>query len=146
MAVKITLGNPSRVTKEQVVLNDSKLKFPRILYQRLGSLVKNRTLLDDYNNGRLPLEYVELLEQLNVYHAEKYYNSENNTPEYIKELDVYLGSLGITEEYHYSKDTNNGELWLTVTSQSEYRILMDELEPNPEVYLVDGDEPIIFYT
>lgn len=139
MAIKVKLGNSSSVTGPNTSVSvDNRLKFPRIVYQRLGSLANNKTLLEDYNNGTLPEDLVDILEKLNVYHNEKYYISTTTTDDSIKLLDEYLGSLGNTETYPYEKDSVNIGEWIDIEAQPTYRVLHDSGD-----ILVDGDEILI---
>jgi len=149
MAIKVTLRNPSRVTirspKEDVV---DEAKFDRTFYQYLGSLVKNKTLLDDYNDNKLPLEYRRFLDEMNTLYMK--FNYPELTQDLvvkpgIVELDQYLGELGLTEEYPYSKDTINIPNWLTLTPQEEHRQLVDESDMT---YLVDSRDNtrLVYYT
>ena len=147
MAIKVTLTNPSRVTKDlSSIRSDSTLGISRHLYQLLGSLVGGRILSTAYNDGTLPKEYIKLLDDLNILHLVKNYPELSEgliVPEGIAELDEYLGSLGVSEDYSYSLDTVNIPAWLDVGSQSEYRVLMDTSD---NTYLVDGSEILVAYT
>jgi len=61
----------------------------------------------------------------------------NNTPqptESIIATNEYLGDLGNVVEYSYSKDFVNIAPWVDHSSQSEYRILVDDTD---NTYLVD---------
>ena len=149
MAIKVTLSNPSRVTK-RVPVEDvvGEAKFDRAFYQYLGSLVKNKELLQDYTDNKIPLEYRRMLDEMNELYLKMYYpilGADIVVKPGIEELDLYLGSLGITEDYPYSKDTINIPAWLQTTSQTEYRILVDE---DDNTFLTDsgGTEVLVAYT
>lgn len=128
MAVFVKLTNSSstfaRIEADTPI--EDKLKLSRVLYQHLGSLVKNRELTQDITN---PNEFNRLLNLLNEY-AETITDptfQENDTV--ISEIDEYLGSLGVTEDYPYAKDAQSIPLWVDSTSQ----------EPTRDLYVyVDG--------
>ncbi len=149
MAVKITLSNASQITLREPTLNeDNNIKFSRIFYQYLGSLVKNKTLLDDYDNNKLPLEYRRFLDEMNVLYMK--FNYPELTQDLVVksgiiELDQYLGELGLTEKYPYSKDAIDIPSWLKAEAQEEYRQLVDEADMT---YLVDStdDTRLVYYT
>lgn len=104
MPIKITLTNSSRVTRKEPISINGKLIFPRHIYQRLSSLVANKTILADYEAGTLPKEYMEFLDELNKINT-------GNATDAINELNVYLGALGTTETYPYEKDGINISPW-----------------------------------
>ena len=138
MAVKIILSNASQVTSREPTLDeDNNVKFSRMFYQHLGSLVKNKTLLDDYNSGKLAPEYVRFLNDMNDLFLKRNYPllaTDIVLEEAVTATDEYLGDLGITQDYHYSKDAVNIPAWIDSYRQSEYRILMDTSD---NTYLVD---------
>lgn len=115
MALKVTLSNPSRSTKKEIVVGANALKFPRDIYQKLGSLALNKTLLDDYTNGRLSPEYVKFLDEMNELLTTGIASEE------IVALDKYLGDLGSLEEYPYQKDAVNIRVWFTSEGSSAVR-------------------------
>ncbi len=149
MAYKVTLGNPSRTTQRKPDSDiDGELKFDRIIYQSLGSLVQNKKLLELYDENKIPLSYRRTLDELNdLYLKTNYPELATNiiVKEGIVSLDSYLGSLGIDVDYPYSKDIKNIPVWLDITFQSEYRILVDESD---NTYLTDGGgtEVLVVYT
>jgi len=160
MAFRVRLGNPSKTTRKNVTLKEqpsvpeeTSIKMSRIIYQNLGSLAKNKTILEDYENGRLSDEMVDLLNEMNLIYLHKFYDLSESTPipeasNEVKELDRYLGTLGLTDDYRYSKDKFAMNDFLTYTTQAEVRYLaeIDDDDTNPEVVLVDGDEVLVIYT
>ncbi len=105
--MKVSLRNPSRVTSGITTHNtsDNKVYLDRSIYQRLGSLLKNKTILDDYNNGRLPKEFVKFLDIMNEI-------NEGTAETEVIALDELLGSFGENIDYSYSKDFMNIANWL----------------------------------
>ena len=149
MAIKVTLRNPSRVTirspKEDVV---DEAKFDRTFYQYLGSLVKAKTLVEDYNNNKLPLEYRRFLDDMNTLYLKKNYpvlGVDLKVKPGIEKLDEYLGSLGLMEDYPYSKDAVNIPAWLQIDSQPEYRVLVD-MADNTYLTTNNNTELLAVYT
>jgi len=142
MAYKVTLKNPSKTTgKDPGLKNEASIDKPevymsRMTYQLLGSLFKNKTIFKDYNDGKLTKEYVRILDDLNDLHNSIYYpdlvvkEPTNET----RALDEYLGSLGIDEEYPYSKDRVNIEQWLDDSLATPMRVIFDE---DDDTYLYD---------
>ena len=139
--IKVKLTNPSNVTKKDVTLDaDNSIVMSRSIYQNLGSLIKNKTILDDYNNGRLPTEYVRFLDDMNDLFLKLNYPDlavDLVVEEEIPAVDEYLGDLGISETYYYSKDTVDIPPWVITGAQGEYRILFDESDTT---YLVDPSD------
>ena len=141
MAIKVTLRNPSQITSKVVSSATGKLILNRSIYQRLGSLTNNKTILDDYNNGRLPEEFVRFLDRMDTISDDTIISD----PEILL-LDEYLGSLGVTVEYFYSKDTVDIPQWIAdFGTQTEYRILVDESD-NTYLTTNSGSEILIAYT
>ena len=147
--IHVKLTNPSKITKKDTTLDsDSNVVLARSIYQNLGSLIKNTTILDDYNNGRLPQEYKRFLDEMNDLFIKLNYpelGKDIVVKEGIAETDEYLGDLGIIQEYFYSKDTVNIPAWLAIDSQTEYRILVDESDNTHLVDLSD-DTVLVYYT
>lgn len=114
MAIKITLTNSARITRKTPISNDGKLIFPRHIYQRLSSLIANKTILADYNAGTLPKEYIDFLDELNKV-------STGNATEAINDLNMYLGTLGVTNEYPYNKDTVDIPVWFQAEGSTPIR-------------------------
>jgi len=131
MAIKVTLTNSARITRSTPIFNGNKLTFPRHIYQRLSSLVNNKTILADYTAGTLPKEYIAFLDELNKV------NTDDETAA-INELNLYLGSLGLTEEYPYGKDIVNITPWFEAESTSHIRNIV-----YGEYNIVNGEDNII---
>jgi len=151
MAIRVRLTNKSQVTKKQSEQSsqpstDNTLIMSRALYQRLGSLVANKTILDDYNNGKLPKEYVEFLDACeDINFNQSFPDAAQRTVEpNWSLLDEYLGDLGTISEYAYSKDLVNIPEWLSSTEQSEYRVLMDTSD-NTHLTDSSGAEILVSY-
>jgi len=144
--VKVVLGNPAQITRRSPQLRGvDSISMSRSIYQKLGSLVKNKTLVDDYNNGNLPSEYIRIVDELNNLFLKKNYPGIHGgleIEEGIEELDEYLGSLGNTQVYSYSKDFVNIAPWIDPEVATAVRILTDESD---NTYLVDGNEVLVQY-
>ncbi len=154
MAVKIVkLSNTSRVTRRTATVeSDGKLGMSRELYQKLGSLVQNKTISEDYMNGRLSPDYVRILDDLNNLLLHQSYGGISivDLPPlapYIEELDRYLGSLGLEATYHYAKDSNKIPVWLDSAERAEVRYLTETtISGQPfDFVLMDGDEILVSY-
>jgi len=149
MAIKVTLSNASQVTRRTPTVQPTGMvKMSRATYQKLGSLIKNKTITTQYENNELAGEYKRVLDELNDLYL-KY-----NYPELAKgiaikdgivELDEYLGSLGIDTDYPYTKDTLDIPTWLESTDQTEYRILVDNTD-NTYLTTNNGAEVLVVYT
>ena len=148
MGIKVTLGNAAKVTRRTPLVTDKEttepsLKIDRRTYQYLGSLVKNKTLLENYLNGTLPREYIKLLDELNVlYENNKGLSDPQPVAEGVEELDAYLGSLGVTDTYPYEKDIQNISAWMQIEDRAPYRVLTDTTD---NTYLVDGTSEVLVY-
>jgi len=153
MAYKITLGNPSRVTrrtpdaKEEDGGATHKININRSTYQYLGSLVKNKKLLELYNNNQIPNEYRRVLDELNDLFIKVNYPSlglDIVVEPGIVELDEWLGNLGIIQEYPYNKDSVDIPVWIPSEALTEVRVLIDKSD---NTYLTDssGTEVLVRY-
>ena len=89
------------------------IRMSRIIYQNLGSLVKNRSITreDDYNN-----EFQKIMNILD--------DSNLEPGSVIDSVDTYLGSLGVSEDYPYAKDINDIPAWIDVLGVTEIRNLV----------------------
>jgi len=146
--IKVKLQNPSRLTRSNVKKGDTaSLILSRAIYQRLGSLEGNKDISEDYSNEAIPAEFRRLLDVFDDIQFNKSFPEalQRDVPAEFTDLDIYLGSLGVTEEYHYGKDFVNITPWLDAEAQSEYRVLMDESD---NTYLTDsnGTEVLVYYT
>jgi len=128
MAVKITLTNPS-VPKDFLTSTkeDHTSRMSRSIYQHLGSLAKNKKILEDYQNNTIPLElrtlfdkFAELSDLVNTDA-----NARATFDQEILNLDEYLGSLGMGTEYIYDKDRVDIEAWVDVNTQDISRLVVD---------------------
>ena len=147
MPIKVRLSNAARITKREPTATSS-INMSRLTYQNLGSLVKNKQLTSLYNAGELPGEYIRVLDELNNLFLKMNYPLLHGglvIADGIVELDEYLGSLGISEEYPYSKDAIDISPWVTIEAQTEYRILVDESD-NTYLTTSNGAEVLVTYT
>ena len=135
MPIKVRLSNAARVTKREPTAT-STTNISRLTYQNLGSLIKNRRLIErDINgniigglfiDGDLPGEYIRLLDELNNLYLSRNYpllHGQLVIADGIVELDEYLGTLGVGEDYPYSKDAVNIPAWVTATDRAPVRVL-----------------------
>ena len=121
MAIQVVLTNRSQETGNLTsVGSDDKVRVSRSVYQGLRSLAKNKTISDDYTNGKLPIELVDLYEKFNQINSGETIDIE------IHKLDEYLGSLGISQDYEYTKDTLYIEPWVEYTDQLPSRNVVDD--------------------
>ena len=159
MAIKVTLVNKSQITSNEVsVVSDDTLSLSRAIYQTLGSLVfnKNCMTVDELGSktidwSKFTGEYKEFVTDMNNLWQHTFYPElaiANGVPmptEAIIKANEYLGSLGVTEEYFYSKDAKTIPLWIDIEKQFEYRVLTDHTD---NTYLTDsnGTEVLVYYT
>jgi len=153
MAIKVRLTNKSQGTKPGVdsftgSKLDDNILLDRNIYQRLSSLTKNKNILAEYNAGTLPPAYVEFLDRMDTLLIALNSNEPNTqiADSDILIINAYLGSLGETEQYAYSKDWVQVKDWIAIgIPQTEYRVLVDESD---NTYLTDsnGTEVLIEYT
>lgn len=123
---RITLTNKSQVTRKTVSQGTGdKLLLSRGVYQYLGSLKNCKNIVYDYDNGNIPGEIKEFIDRM----SEIYDGTASSD---IVAIDEYLGSLGETEHYPYSKDATNIPAWVGIGDRVQTR------------YLVDGDNVIMF--
>jgi hypothetical protein len=121
MALIVKLKNPSQVTTDLASTpSGNTLSLNRSVYQRLSSLIKNKTLLEDYNSGNLPVEFKDFLDQIETV------NTGTATSTTLV-LNEYLGSLGVDSVYPYSKDVNDIADWLDINRVESFRLLKDSL-------------------
>lgn len=146
MAIKISLSGPSKVTTRTPDVNDGVLGMSRLTYQMLGSLVQNKNLTALYDSGALPKEYMRTLDDLNdLYLKNNYPATYSNLviKSGIVELNEYLGSLGLSETYPYSKDIVNIPAWVGIEAKPVYRYIIDTSD---DTILMDGDQVLVVYT
>ena len=149
--IKVKLTNPSRITKktatnDDVQVGDGNIRMARSIYQRLGSLVLCKKILDDYENDKLPGEFKDFLDAFDDITFNKSFPDE---PQRDIEynwllLDEYLGNLGSVQEYEYSKDIVNIPAWSSTVKQSEYRVLVDTSD-NTYLTTNGGTEVLVSY-
>ena len=136
MAYKISLTNSSRVTTRLGHVaehEEGKVMLSRYIYQTLGSLMKNKTILDDYNNDRLSPEYVKFLEKMDAVNLGIADTDALAT-------DEVLGDLGEILDYSYSKDWIDVPAWLgDFDEYFGYRNITSD-----GVNLVSGDQNITY--
>ncbi|RLA71152.1 MAG: hypothetical protein DRG30_08715 [Epsilonproteobacteria bacterium] len=117
MAVQVRLGNKSQPVENLggIGVNSSDTLVSRMLYQHLGSLVNNKQLKQNYYAGKIPTELVDLYDK---------FSASVRTADIIA-IDKYLSTLGITEEYFYSKDTHDIEPWIITPGKIHERNVVD---------------------
>jgi len=127
---RVILGNSSRNTKSgDIVVKDS-IRISREIYQKLGSFVKNKQLSTEYTLGSVTGSYKEFLDNMdNLFLGKPCIDGT-------KEIDEYLGSLGVTHEYPYNKDTLSINAWIDIETRSPYRYLID----TKGNYLIDSSD------
>ena len=156
MAITVRLTNKSQVTKKQDTLVAEDLLLSRAVYQTLGSLIGNREMATLELDGsytiyydKLTEEYTTLMEDMNNLWLHTYYSDlavANNVPQpspSIVTTNEYLGDLGETVTYSYSKDFVNIPAWTKANPQTEYRILVDATD---NTYLVDPADGTVLVT
>ena len=151
MAITVRLVNKSQVTRPEASLgSDDDLLFSRGIYQILGSLTRNRDMATVETDGSitihwelLPPEYEVFVVEMDRLWQHTFYpelavsqNIPLPTPATIK-ANEYLGNLGVTQEYFYSKDVVDIPAWVDTDGQTEYRILADF---DDNTYLVDESD------
>lgn len=135
MAVRITLTNKSQVTRRTAsVGSDSGIMLDRAVYQYLGSLNNCKTLIADYNAGKIPPEVIDFLDRMNLLASGDMSDSS------VVAIDEYLSKLGISEHYPYSKDSVNIPLWVNIESRVKERVLFDSSDGS---VLTDGNEILV---
>ena len=142
MAIKVRLSNYGQITKRSP---SGSITMSSYTYQALGSLVMARTLTSSYENGKLPGEYMRLLDELNALFLKRNYPEVHGDiviAEGIEDLDEYLGSLGTTKEYPYVKDVINVPAWVNIEDRAEYRYLINTSD---NTVLMDGDQVLVSY-
>ena len=108
MGYKINLTNSSHITRrlgEVAEHDEGKVMLSRHIYQTLGSLLKNKSILDDYNNGKLSHEYVRFLDKMDEINL-------GTADADALATDEVLGDLGEILDYSYSKDWIDVPNWL----------------------------------
>ena len=89
----VILRGPGRLPNE--LLTTDTLYMSRYIYQHLGSLVKNKSIVAAYNAGSISLEFRNFLDNMQKL-------SDGETDVETKALDEYLGALGDGKEYFES--------------------------------------------
>ena len=158
MAIKVRLSNAARVTRIQPEVRNGQpdlVEMSRLTYQALGSLIRNKALIERYKDGKiiggtyineeLPLEYIRLLDELDLLQRNKYYGSNHIIRPAIIELDEYLGALGVDIDYPYVKDVVSIAPWVEATDQTPYRVLVDTRD-NTYLTTNNGTEVLVVYT
>jgi len=108
----VILRGPGRLPNE--LLTTDTLYMSRYIYQHLGSLVKNKSIVAAYNAGSISLEFRNFLDNMQKL-------SDGETDVETKALDEYLGALGDGKEYSYAKDYRGIPEWIDITGQDSYR-------------------------
>jgi len=136
MSVKIILTNKAQQVGEVTSGNVDTLYLNRLVYQELRSLAKNKNIIDRVNTKSMPNELMTLFGNF-----DKILNNEE-VDESIKNLDEYLGSLGVTTEYMYTKDIINIPNWVEVEQQDPYRNVIHANSAGTEYNVIynDGSE------
>ena len=118
MAIKVTLTNKSqqtgRLAKDSTTSNND-IQISRFIYQQFRSLTKSKVILENYTDQVLPLEFMRLLQDFDDI------QQTGASTDAINKLDEYLGTLGVTADYHFSKDVINVEPWVSVLTQEPTR-------------------------
>ena len=141
--IRVTLRNPSKGQSPANGTTDN-ISMDRVIYQYLGSLVKNTNLSSDYASGKLPPAYMKFLDKFNDINIIKTNNGDlSQIPELDTwvTLDKYLGSLGISEEYLYDKDRVDIPAWLDIGIQEPYRVLV--IEDTLEVLTIPSTKEVL---
>ncbi len=121
MAVKVVLTNRSQETNSLTSSGqDGKIRVNRIVYQGLRSLAKNKTILEDYDNNKIPKELMELYDKFTTLTNGGTVDIETQA------LDEYLGSLGVDQTYEYVKDIIDIDAWMDVGAQALFRNVVDD--------------------
>ena len=147
MAVKVTLTNKAQVTSPQYSKQDTTaIHMSRAVYQTLGSRTLNKTIIDKYDNEQLTKEYTDTLNDLNDLFLKKNYPTlaaNIVVKEGIVEIDEYLGSLGVSQDYPYAKDIINIPAWLDGNPDfTPMRVLFT----SNNQYLVNSDGDVLTMT
>jgi hypothetical protein len=120
MAVRVVLTNKAQPEeglsklKSNVSIDETVL-MSREVYQYLRSLAKNKVLVDTETSGKLPVELVDLFDEF----TKIQYGEEVSAA--VKKMDEYLGHLGLTEDYYYTKDIIDIDPWIHYTEQEPIR-------------------------
>lgn len=141
MAIKVTLTNKSQQTKTTGTTGqDGNVRFNRLVYQRLRSLIQNKTILADYEAGNLPAELVELFDEFDKISFNK---TTKDDPVDVSEkaaiIDEYLSSLGLDDDYFYSKDRLDILPWIDLETQAPYRNVITDIATVDYNIIVDID-------
>ena len=144
MGIKVVLTNKSQQTREltnnsTILGND--IHMSRFVYQYFRSLAKGKTISYDYQNRLIPKEMVSVLDKLSDLHEG--IEVEDN----IHKLDEYLGSLGVDEEYFFSKDVIQIEDWSKYIDQNPTRNVLDDLNSIEQNVIanIDGTDYNVSY-
>ena len=135
MAIKVVLTNKSQQTNKLVKISstpNNDIQISRLVYQQFRSLIKNKTILDDFNNNRIPQEFKNILINLNSLLLD-----EDVSEEIIK-LDAYLGGLGLDYNYHFKKDIIDIELWVEPQYTARTRNVIDRTNLDNVIVDIDG--------
>lgn len=139
MAVKIVLKNSSQSFNDDYTSarDPEIIRMSRIVYQNLGSLVKNKTIVKnaDYQNEFEKIMY--LMDENNI--------TADST---LEAIDEYLGSLGITETYPYEKDYNNIPAWADISGESPERnvVHLDDNKVKLSDLVDESGNKLVYYT
>jgi len=116
MSITVVLTNKSQQTGDLSTQNGPQsLVLSRTVYQQFRSLAQNKIILDRYNAGDLPPEFVKVLDAFNDIQNGKEVEGS------MELLDEYLGGLGDTVQYPYSKDMIDIPPWIEVFAPSDFR-------------------------
>ena len=96
---ELTTSNPWSVDASGLVLT-----LDRSIYQNLSSMKKNQTVADDGDDSDMSSRYADFITAMSKLHAHMNIDPTLEYDENLIELDVYLGQLGLEEEYPESRD------------------------------------------
>ena len=96
---ELTTSNPWSVDASGMVLT-----LDRSIYENLSSPTKNETIANDGDDSESSSRYADFITAMSKRHAQMNIDPTVEYDENIIELDVYLGQLGLEEEYPESRD------------------------------------------
>ena len=131
---RIDFGQGSR--DQEQAINGNELRIDRSIYKNMSSLTENKMLQTPTTIDTPFKRWLMDMETL----AD---TGVGTTA--LKQLDEYLGDLGITKTYPFEEDTYFVEPWINVDDQYETRNVADIHDNYSDNIVIDGDN-VIWYT
>ena len=109
------------IQSDEARVKNSEVGLDRTVYASISNITDNKIIVTPEDKSS---SYNRWLLDMN-----KFTDTGVISPE-LDELDTYLGTLGVTEDYPYSDDTYGIKPWLVVEEQEPFRNILHATRDN----------------